>query len=89
MVTFVIPAPSGLAAPQLFVVNDTALRVVWTVPTTPNGAVTAYNIYVYNTKIATGMTTAGSFVVGQLKPYTVYDIKVSQITEALFIRWSI
>ncbi|XP_060070524.1 usherin-like [Ylistrum balloti] len=73
-------APEGLAKPTLSVVNDTALRVAWTNPVKPNGEITGFNVIINNNKIPTGMVTAGSKVITQLLPYTIYSVKVEVCT---------
>ncbi|XP_021347323.1 usherin-like [Mizuhopecten yessoensis] len=73
-------APEGLAKPSLTVVNDTALRVAWTNPVKANGEITGFNIIINNNKIPTGMVTAGSKVITQLLPYTIYTVKVEVCT---------
>ena len=81
MYFLVLVAPQGINPPQLFVVNDTAIRVTWTNPAQPNGQITAYNIYLDGRKIPTGLTTAGSYVLGNLEPYTIYKIQVGIIKQ--------
>ncbi|XP_078675414.1 usherin-like isoform X2 [Branchiostoma floridae x Branchiostoma belcheri] len=77
--------PEGLDPPVTSVVSGTEVQVSWTAPQTPNGQVTAYNIYVSGgnqliQNISTGMTQAGSYIVGQLQPYTIYTIQVEVCT---------
>ena len=56
--------------------NETALRVIWTEPNQPNGEVLAYNLYVDGIKIETGYSTAASYVLADLQPYTIYMVQV-------------
>ena len=78
-----ISAPEGLAAPRLLSIDDTTLRIVWTAPVRPNGEVTGYFIYLDGTKIDTEMTTPGSYLLQNLRPYTVYTIQVRESSESL------
>ena len=73
-----ISAPEGLATPRLLSIDDTTLRIVWTAPERPNGEVTGYFIYLDGTKIDTEMTTPGSYLLQNLRPYTVYTIQVRE-----------
>lgn len=68
--------PEGMFPPEVVIINSTAVRVIWTSPSNPNGVVTEYSVYVNNKKYRTGMNTAGSFLVGDLSPFTIYDIQV-------------
>ena len=70
-------APHGLDSPHLTIVNRTALRVIWKAPKTPNGQIIAYNLYVDDHKISTGMITSGSYILSHLQPFQIYTVKVS------------
>ena len=70
-------APEGLAPPVLIVVDDTTLRVVWSAPSAPNGAVTGYFLYVNGQRIDTLMIQPGSYLLEDMEPYTIYTIQVS------------
>ena len=80
MCTCFITAPEGLAPPALIVVDDTTLRVVWSAPTSPNGQVTGYYIYLDGERIDTNMIVPGSYLLTNLQPYTIYSIHVSALT---------
>lgn len=71
-------APEGVKAPVISKINETALRISWFAPETPNGEVTGYNIYVDNDVIPTQLTIPSSYVLADLKPFTVYAIQVSR-----------
>lgn len=57
-------------------INQTALRVIWSEPDQPNGEILEYNLYVDGTKIETGFSTAASYVLAGLEPYTIYMVQV-------------
>ncbi len=82
---YICTAPEGLAPPVLVVINDMTLRVVWQPPTSPNGQVTGYYIYLDGEEIDTGMTTPGSYLLTDLQPYTIYTIQVS-VMDVLHVR---
>ena len=69
-------APEGIDKPIITIVSESALRVSWMAPVTPNGKITGYNIYINDKKIETALVTPGSYVVDELLPYTVYIIQV-------------
>lgn len=62
--------------PEVVIINSTAVRVIWTAPSNPNGVVTEYSIYVNNQLYKTGINVPGSFILRELSPFTVYDIQV-------------
>ncbi|KYO43601.1 usherin isoform J [Alligator mississippiensis] len=72
--------PEGMFPPEVVIINSTAVRVIWTSPSNPNGVVTEYSIYVNNKQYKTGMNEPGSFLLGDLSPFTIYDIKVEVCT---------
>jgi usherin len=71
-----ILAPEGVDTPTLSIVSETAIRVSWMAPQTPNGDITGYNIYVNKEKTETGLVLPGSYIITGLQPYTVYEIQV-------------
>lgn len=71
-----IIAPLGLDAPVLRVINEMALQVAWSAPKQPNGQVTGYYLYKDGQQIDPQMTLAGSFIIYDLLPFTVYAIQV-------------
>lgn len=68
--------PEGMFPPEVVIINSTAVRVIWTSPSNPNGVVTEYSIYVNNKQYKTGMNEPGSLLLADLSPFTVYDIQV-------------
>ncbi|XP_003419924.2 usherin [Loxodonta africana] len=72
--------PQGLLPPEVVVINSTAVHVIWTSPSNPNGVVTECSIYVNNKLYKTGMDVPGSFVLRGLSPFTIYDIQVEVCT---------
>lgn len=68
--------PEGMFPPEVVIINSTAVRVIWTSPSNPNGVVTEYSVYVNNKQYKTGMSEPGSFLLADLSPFTVYDIQV-------------
>ncbi|KAJ6666901.1 hypothetical protein lerEdw1_018903 [Lerista edwardsae] len=78
--------PEGMFPPEVVIINSTAVRVIWTSPSNPNGVVTEYSVYVNNKKYRTGMNAPGSFLVGDLSPFTIYDVQVEVCTVYACIR---
>ncbi|XP_053463887.1 usherin [Nycticebus coucang] len=73
--------PQGMLPPEVVIINNTAVRVIWTAPSNPNGVVTEYSIHVNNKLYKTGMNVPGSFVLGDLSPFTIYDIQIEVCTK--------
>ena len=71
-----ISAPHGLRPPVVYPLSPSQLRVSWLPPLQPNGKITAYNILLDDIVIYTNMSNAGAYVINNLRPYTVYVIKV-------------
>lgn len=71
-----ISAPLGMPAPQVFVISDNNLRVSWSEPETPNGELTGYYIYLNDRRFSTNSAKAGSYILTELLPYTIYRIQV-------------
>ncbi|KAK2567085.1 Hemicentin-1 [Acropora cervicornis] len=75
--------------------NSTAIRVTWNVPTTPNGLVTRYEIQ-YNAAGSADVITRVlsvnrfprlDFMIGSLKPFTRYEIRIRAATQEGSILW--
>ncbi|KAM9109657.1 usherin isoform 1-T1 [Megaptera novaeangliae] len=73
--------PQGMLPPEVVIINSTAVRVIWTAPSNPNGVVTEYSVYVNNQLYKTGINVPGSFILGDLSPLTIYDIQVEVCTK--------
>ncbi|OXB77922.1 UNVERIFIED_CONTAM: hypothetical protein H355_015208, partial [Colinus virginianus] len=78
--------PEGMFPPEVVIINSTAVRVIWTSPSNPNGVVTEYYIYVNNKQYKTGMNEPGSFLLADLSPFTVYDIQIEACTVYACVR---
>ncbi|MEE6473903.1 hypothetical protein FKM82_010212 [Ascaphus truei] len=74
------PKPEGIFPPEVFVINSTAVRVIWTSPSNPNGVVTQYSVYVNNKLYKTEMKFPEPLILGELFPFTVYSIQVEACT---------
>ncbi|KAG8443757.1 hypothetical protein GDO86_009076, partial [Hymenochirus boettgeri] len=72
--------PEGIFPPEVTVINSTAVRVVWTPPSNPNGAVTEYSIYVNKQIYKTEMSSPAPFIIGDLLPFKVYNIQMEVCT---------
>ncbi|XP_052767673.1 usherin-like isoform X2 [Mya arenaria] len=79
-VTTLDGAPEGIDTPTLSIVSESAIRVSWMAPKTPNGAITGYNIFNNGEKIETGLKMPGSYVLTGLRPYMVYEIRLEVCT---------
>lgn len=74
--------PEGMSAPEVVTVNSSTARVLWIPPLRPNGAVTGYNIYVNDRLHGNVDNSSGSYLLGDLLPFTVYNIQVLIQTSA-------
>uniref|UniRef100_H2YEQ8 Usherin n=1 Tax=Ciona savignyi TaxID=51511 RepID=H2YEQ8_CIOSA len=73
-------APVGVGTPVINAISPSQLRVSWHAPEQPNGRIVTYNIKIDQITIVTNMTEAGSYIVNDLRPYTVYNIKIEACT---------
>uniref|UniRef100_A0A673TE79 Usherin n=1 Tax=Suricata suricatta TaxID=37032 RepID=A0A673TE79_SURSU len=73
--------PQGMLPPEVVIINGTAVRVIWTSPSNPNGVITEYSVYVNNKLYKTGMNVPGSFILRDLSPFTIYDVQVEVCTK--------
>uniref|UniRef100_A0A1A7W9R6 Usher syndrome 2A (Autosomal recessive, mild) n=3 Tax=Nothobranchiidae TaxID=405002 RepID=A0A1A7W9R6_9TELE len=73
-------APEGMSAPELVPVNSSSARVLWSPPFRPNGAIAGYNIYVNDRLHGSVDNSSGSYLLGDLLPFTVYSIQVEVCT---------
>uniref|UniRef100_A0A8C6NEI0 Usherin n=1 Tax=Melopsittacus undulatus TaxID=13146 RepID=A0A8C6NEI0_MELUD len=78
--------PEGMFPPEVVIINSTAVHVIWTSPSNPNGVVTEYSIYVNNKQYKTGMNESGSLLLADLSPFTVYDIQIEVCTMYACVR---
>lgn len=62
--------------PEVVIVNSTAVRVIWSPPSSPKGAVSDYSLYVNGRLHRAGMDVSGSLLLPGLSPFTAYDIQV-------------
>ncbi|XP_015250616.1 PREDICTED: usherin-like [Cyprinodon variegatus] len=72
--------PEGMSAPEVVPVNSSTARVLWFPPYRPNGVVTGYNIYVNDRLHSSVDNSSGSYLLGDLLPFTVYNIQVEVCT---------
>lgn len=68
--------PEGMSAPEVVPVNSSTARVLWFPPHRPNGVVTGYGIYVDDRLHGSVDNSSGSYLLGDLLPFTVYNIQV-------------
>nr|XP_018671138.2 usherin isoform X1 [Ciona intestinalis] len=73
-------APMGVGIPVINSISPSQLRVSWLAPLQPNGRIVTYCILINNNSYVTNMTEAGSYTVNNLRPYTVYNIKIEACT---------
>ncbi|CAN2387435.1 maintenance of animal organ identity [Pristimantis euphronides] len=78
--------PEGLLPPEVVVINSTAVRVIWSSPSHPNGVVTEYSVRVNDKVYKPDSQTPYTCIVGDLAPYTVYSIQVEVCTSYSCIR---
>ncbi|XP_068597953.1 usherin [Brachionichthys hirsutus] len=72
--------PDPVFAPEVVPVNSSTVRVLWFPPLRPNGAITGYNIYVNRRLHGSEDNSAGSYLLGGLLPFTVYNVQVEVCT---------
>ncbi|TMS13118.1 Usherin [Larimichthys crocea] len=72
--------PEGVSAPEVVPVNSSTVRVLWFSPLRPNGAITGYYIYVNDVLHGSVDNSSGSYLLGDLLPFTVYNIQVKVCT---------
>lgn len=70
--------PNGLAPPNLFVINSTAIRVRWNPPTTPNGIITSYLVRYSDQNI--NVSISFEYIATGLLPSTEYSFRVGACT---------
>ncbi|KAM4602923.1 usherin [Polymixia lowei] len=78
--------PEGMAAPEVVPVNSSAVRVLWSPPLRPNGAVTGYRVYLNNRLHGDADNSSGSFLLGGLLPFTIYNVQVEVCTVYACVR---
>ncbi|XP_071778073.2 usherin [Centroberyx gerrardi] len=78
--------PEGMSAPEVVPVNGSVVRVLWFPPLRPNGAVTAYRIYLNNHLHGSVDSSSGSYLLGDLLPFTVYNVQVEVCTVYACVR---
>ncbi|CAL8351742.1 unnamed protein product [Merluccius merluccius] len=78
--------PEGLSAPEVVTVNSSAVRVLWSPPLRPNGAVTAYHVYLDNHRLGNTDSGSGSYLLDGLLPFTIYNIQVEVCTVYACVR---
>lgn len=71
--------PAGISAPEMVPVNSSTVRVLWSPPLQPNGAVTGYSIYLNDHLHGSVDNSSGSYLLGNLLPFTVYNVQVHTI----------
>ncbi|PAA46229.1 hypothetical protein BOX15_Mlig008391g4 [Macrostomum lignano] len=72
--------PIGLPPPRLQTVSIDAIRVYFSAPIVTNGQIIRYYIYLNDKQIDTGMSTEGSYLLTDLKPFTLYFVSVEACT---------
>ncbi|KAH9519521.1 Usherin [Bulinus truncatus] len=73
-------SPSGLAAPTVTPISSTSIKVDWAPPSTPNGAIVNYTVYLGNTKVYTGAPTQLTYTIPGLDYFTQYSFSVEACT---------
>lgn len=75
-IVWISSEPEGMMAPEVIPVNSSMARVLWLPPQQPNGAVTGYHVYVNDHLHGSVDNSSGSYLLGDLLPFTVYNIQV-------------
>lgn len=71
-----------MSAPEVVPVDSNTVRVLWFPPLQPNGAVTGYYIYVDDRLHGSVDSNSGSYLLGDLLPFTIYNVQVHTQTTA-------
>ncbi|XP_039192169.1 usherin isoform X7 [Crotalus tigris] len=85
-VKWTTPKREGLFPPEIIVINSTAVHVIWALPSDSNDIVREYSIYVNNNRYETTIKVPGSFILGDLSPFTLYDIQVESCRRNACVR---
>eukprot|EP00794_Sanderia_malayensis_P020024 gene20024-21985_t len=76
-------SPEGVAVPILTAISSSELRCSWSAPAQPNGVITQYAL-IYNEPgkdlFTVQVQLLTSYVIGRLKPYTEYEVRVQACT---------
>ncbi|KAM7336685.1 hypothetical protein ACRRTK_005178 [Alexandromys fortis] len=67
--------PQGMLPPEVVIINRTAVRVIWTSSSNPNGRVSESSVYVINKLSEPGTDVRGPFIRKGLSPVTICDIQ--------------
>ncbi|XP_039982949.1 usherin [Xiphias gladius] len=78
--------PDGMSAPEVVPVDSNTVRVLWFPPLQPNGAVTGYYIYVDDRLHGSVDSNSGSYLLGDLLPFTIYNVQVEVCTVYACVR---
>ena len=70
--------PDGIMAPDIEIVNSTALRATWQDPLEPNGDIISYNLIQNGTVVFSGV--AQSYLATNLEPFTFYSYSIMACT---------
>lgn len=71
-----------MSTPEVIPVNSSTVRVLWFPPLRPNGAITGYYIYLNDRLHGSVDNSSGSYLLGELRPFTVYNVQVHTRTKA-------
>ncbi|TDH17235.1 hypothetical protein EPR50_G00006290 [Perca flavescens] len=78
--------PDGMSTPEVVPVNSSTVRVLWFPPLRPNGAITGYYIYLNDRLHGSADNSSGSYLLGDLRPFTVYNVQVEVCTVYACVR---
>lgn len=80
--------PQGMLPPEVVIINRTAVRVIWTSSSNPNGRVSESSVYVINKLSEPGTDVRGPFIRKGLSPVTICDIQVRTLF-CFFLFWMV
>ncbi|XP_061735051.1 usherin isoform X2 [Nerophis ophidion] len=81
--------PEGMSAPEVVPVNSSTVRVLWSPPLRANGAITVYQVFVDGHLRGSVDNSSWSYLLGNLLPFTVYNIQVEVCTVYACVRSNI
>jgi len=72
--------PASVVPPTVVAINSTTLSITWQEPSTPNGEIMLYIIFVNSLQILNA-TSPNTFLHSGLTPFTIYTVQLQACTE--------
>ena len=82
--TFLLTVPEGVLEPVLSAVSSSEVQIDWNTPQFPNGIIVSYTLYRITAgggeMLVASFSEVGSYIVGDLEPFTEYVFLVEACT---------